>query len=48
MVFLILFLFVDFLRYFTNLIALRGIYLIGSVNSFFNVGKTTVEGKQLC
>ena len=42
--FLILFLFVDFLHYFTNLIALNGVYSISSVNNFFNVGKTTVEG----
>ena len=33
-----------FLHYFIYLIALKGVYSISSVNSFFTLGKTTVEG----
>ena len=44
MVFLIWFLFDDFLCIFTYLIALKGVYSIRNVNNFFNIGKTTVEG----
>ena len=38
----------SFLHYFTYLTVLKGVYSIVSANNFLNVGKTTVEGKQLC